>query len=76
MFKSVVSRLVGWEPHGRLAWLIAIRVVWFRLLIAASMAMSWNSDLGWFTKAVLTLILILFWSAERRGHLQQLERIQ
>lgn len=76
MFKSVVSRLVGWEPHGRIAWLIAIRVVWFRLLIAVSMALTWNSDYGWFTKAVVTLVLILLWSAERRGHLQQLERIQ
>ena len=76
MFKFVVSRLVGWEPHGRIAWLIAIRVVWFRLLIAVAMALTWNSDLDWFTKAVVTSLLIIFWSAERRGHLQQLERIQ
>ena len=76
MFKFVVSRLVGWEPHGRLAWLIAFRVVWFRLLLATAMALTWDSDLGWFTKAIVTLLLILFWSAERRGHLQQLERIQ
>lgn len=76
MFKFVVSRLVGWEPHDRLAWLIAIRVIWFRIMIAVSWALTWNSGFGWFYKLVVTLLLIWFWATERRAHLEQLERIQ
>lgn len=76
MFKFVVSRLVGWEPHGRFAWMIAIKVLLFRLLLATGWALVWGSGMPWYLIIPLTLAGVVAWIRERDAHLALLERIQ
>lgn len=76
MFKTVVTRLVGWEPHGRMAWMIAVKVLMFRTLMASAWAVTWNSGMSWYFTVPLTLAGMVAWNIERREHLALLERIK